>query len=174
MKKKVVFVIILVILFLILIGIYNISNHQESENMNQVGQENVSQNELGNRVGENTENVTNLNESINSTTTETEANTNTTTNIDTNQDTEKTIVNQVSPSGFMGSSLYRVILYSNGEVYLQTFDGNGYEQGNIISQELIAQNANSIKAAEDEEHYGEVIIQGGEAVNREMGWISFE
>ncbi len=181
MKKKVIFVIILVILFLILIGIYNISNHQENRPTNQVNQENVSQNEHesveenGEETNiQNVENGTNLNQSTNSTTTETGANTSTTTDINTNQDTEKTIVNQVSPSGFMGSSLYRVILYSNGEVYLQTFDGNGYEQGNIISQELIAKNANSIKAAEDEEHYGEVIIQGGEAVNREMGWISFE
>ena len=74
----------------------------------------------------------------------------------------------------MGSSLYRVVLYSNGEVYVVTFDGNGYEDKNITSQELIAKNVTAIKESENEENYGEVIVEGGEKVNTDFGWINFK
>ena len=163
MKKKIIFIIILVILFLLFIGIYNLSNHsEENEITNNIITENVLENEQ-----ENSGETTNSN-TANSSITETGANTS------SDQDIEKKEVAHVSPSGFMGSSLYRVILYSNGEVYVQTFDGNGYEKENIISEELIAQNVEAIREAEDEEHYGEVILEGGEKLNNNFGWITLE
>ena len=87
---------------------------------------------------------------------------------------KETIVSEVSPSGFMGSSLYKVILYSNGEVYVEIFDGNGYEVQNIVSKELIAKNAASVKVAEDEENYGMVFIKAEEIIKDNIGWIEFE
>lgn len=163
MKKKIIFIIILIILFLLLIGIYNLSNHpEENEITNNTHTENVLENEQ-----ENNQEATNSN-TANSSITETGANTT------LDSDTEKTAVAQASPSGFMGSSLYRVILYSNGEVYVQTFDGNGYEKENIISEELIARNVTAIKEAEDEEHYGGVILEGGEELNNNFAWITLE
>lgn len=84
------------------------------------------------------------------------------------------MIAQVSPSGFMGSSSYRVVLYSDKEVYVIKYDGNGYEEQNIISKELIAKNVQSINTTDDEEHYGEVIIKGGEKISTNFGWISFQ
>ena len=80
------------------------------------------------------------------------------------------IVTQLTPSGFAGSSLNRVELYSNKEVYLITFDGNGFENNNIKSNELIAKNVDSIYKAED----GDIYIKGGIQVKDDLGWIHFE
>ena len=80
------------------------------------------------------------------------------------------IVTQLTPSGFAGSSLNRVELYSNKEVYLITFDGNGFENNNIKSNELIAKNVDSIYKAED----GDIYIKGGIQVIDDIGWIHFE
>ncbi len=165
MKKKIIFIILLIILFFILIGIYNISNHPtENEPTNNT----LAENQLENQTETTETNENNQQTNTANSTTQTGTNTN------ANHDTEKTEIAHVSPSGFMGSSLYRVVLYSNGEVYVQTFDGNGYEEENILSQDLIAQNVTSIKEAEDEELYGGVIIEGGEAINTNFGWITFE
>lgn len=90
------------------------------------------------------------------------------------EENTKGIITQISPSGFMGSSMYRVVLYSNEEVYLIIYDGNGYEEENKVSEELIAKNVISIKRAENEENYGEIIITGGTALNKKIGWIKFE
>ncbi len=80
------------------------------------------------------------------------------------------IVTQLTPSGFAGSSLNRVELYSNKEVYLITFDGNGFENNNIKSNVLIAKNVDSIYKAED----GDIYIKGGIQVKDDIGWIHFE
>ena len=80
------------------------------------------------------------------------------------------IVTQLTPSGFAGSSLNRIDLYSNKEVYLITFDGNGFENNNIKSNELIAKNVDSIYKAED----GDIYIKGGIQVKDDLGWIHFE
>ncbi len=82
--------------------------------------------------------------------------------------------NEVSPSGFMGSSLYKVVLYSNGEVYAETFDGNGFTDENIISNELIARKAKSIKQSSEEETYGMVIVDADEIIKNDIGWIAFK
>ena len=91
-----------------------------------------------------------------------------------NNFSEKTNLNniatQLTPSGFAGSSLLRVDLYSNKEVYLITFDGNGYKENNIITKELIARNVDSISKSED----GNIYIKGGIQVKDDLGWIHFE
>ena len=158
-KKKIIFIIILVILFLIIFEVYNVLNKNEITNNDN---ENISENIQEDIVDNNEQGTEN---NINSTAIENNSN--------TNNNSDKTEVTHVSPSGFMGSSLYRVVLYSNGEVYVVTFDGNGYEDENITSQDLIAKNVTAIKEAEDEENYGEVIVEGGEKVNSDFGWIIF-
>lgn len=79
----------------------------------------------------------------------------------------------IHTSGFMGSSLYRVDLYSNGEVYAITFDGNGYEDSNIVSKNLVAKNVSSIEMDESDEGQGGIVIIGGEKIDENFGWISF-
>ena len=83
---------------------------------------------------------------------------------------EDSIISQLAPSGFSGSSLHMVELHSNKEVYLIVFDGNGYNEKNIVSKELIAKNVDSIsKNAE-----GDIIIKGGEKIEASHNWIIFE
>ena len=55
-----------------------------------------------------------------------------------------------------------------------TYDGNGYEEQNMVSKTLIAKDVDSISVSQDEMHLGEVIIKGGTPVNQDMGWIVFE
>ena len=95
-------------------------------------------------------------------------------NTTANNKADKEIKTELSPRGFMGSSLYKVTLYTDGEVYVKTFDGNGYNKENIVSDELIAKKATSIKSAENEEDYGMIIIKAGEIINKKFGWIDFE
>lgn len=173
MNKKLSFIILIIALILIIFGIYNFSSNKKKNDITNINseielednQENVQEN-----ITENQEQNVEEGKTNNATVVESE----TSENEKENNNTGKIVVEQVSPSGFMGSSLYRVKLYSNGEVYVEKFDGNGYEKENIISNDLIAKNVDSIKAAEDEEHYGEVIIKGGEVVNNNWGWIDFE
>lgn len=156
MDKKWILTILLIILIFMVGGIFIFSNQDEekSEVTNSENKEEI----LSNDIEEQEENYNEVSAP--------------TLNEQKNNVTEKKIVNQVSPSGFMGSSLYRVVLYSNGEVYVEKFDGNGYEETNCISNDLIAKDAESIEEAKDEEHYGEVFIKGGELINSSFGWIS--
>ena len=78
------------------------------------------------------------------------------------------LVESLSPQGFTGSSLNKIELYSNGEVYWIQHDGVGFEKENIIKKELIAKNCTEIK--EDDE--GGIIITG-DGISNEVGWIKF-
>ena len=64
-------------------------------------------------------------------------------------------------------------LYDNGNTYVVTFDGEGYEEKNIVTKKLIAKNVKSIEMSDSDEDQGMVIVKGGEAVNNDFGWISF-
>ena len=86
-----------------------------------------------------------------------------------NQKNKNNIITSLTPSGFAGSSLNRVYLYSNKEVYLITFDGNGFEESNIISKELIARNADSIYKSDE----GDITVKGGEKLVSTQNWIHF-
>jgi len=171
MDKKWILAILLIILVFMAGGIYIFSNQEEEKNEvnNRVNNEQVLANNESEKQEGTNHSVSNpiLNEE--------KTNSSENTNInkeDKNEITEKKVVSQVSPSGFMGSSLYRVVLYSNGEVYVKKFDGNGYEESNLLSNDLIAKDVSSIEAAKDDEHYGEVMIEGGEILNNNFGWIS--
>lgn len=87
---------------------------------------------------------------------------------------ERKIEKELSPSGFMGSSLYKVVLYTNGDVFVQTFDGNGYKKENILSEEIIAKKCKNIEKAMDKEDEGMIIIETDEIINDNMGWIAFK
>ena len=55
------------------------------------------------------------------------------------------------PTGFAGSSLNRIDLYSNGDVYWVQYDGEGLSDENIIKNELIATGAIDIQLLDTEE-----------------------
>lgn len=188
MNKKIVIIILFVILIFLIGGIYIFSN-RSNEEINDINSKNNIENEESNDINsksdienkeqdiKGSENVSEQRSDLNQNTEVTSSNPNegetTNTHIDDNT-TKSSVVKEVSPGGFMGSSLYRVVLYSNNEVYVEKFDGSGYEDKNIISKELIAKNVNMIETAKDEEHYGEVFVKGGEAISTDFGWINFE
>lgn len=87
------------------------------------------------------------------------------------------IVKTLAPSGFMGSSLLRVTLFSNGELYLLKYDGEGYEEKNIVNKELIAVNVDSISSNGQGEDFEAIIVKGKSNMvikNNNYGWIEFE
>lgn len=177
MKKKIIFIIIVVVIALITIEVYISKNNIKNENqLENVSTTNSTNNEETNdnvaiSTGETIENSTDQNETTSKG--ESEKN-NTVSGSNTKNDVTSTeISKQLSPSGFMGSSLYKVNLYSNGDVYVITYDGEGYEDKNIIDKKLIAKNVKSIEQDESEENYGGIIVKGGEAINENLGWISF-
>lgn len=73
-----------------------------------------------------------------------------------NADGTAYIIDKLSPDGFAGSSLNEVILYSNKEAYLVTYDGNN----NINSERLIAKNIDSLEKKSD----GGIKIVGNEVI----------
>ena len=179
MSKKIKFTIILAIIFILFLAIYQFINKEEkvdnenTENINPI-EENVYQESNNNIKEENTkteeENINKVEENeVGNATSEADE-----IKKEKVEEDKKEIVSEISPSGFMGSSMYKVILYSNKEVYLVVYNGNGYEEKNKISEELIATNVSSIKKAENEENYGEIIITGGTVVKNNIGWLKFE
>lgn len=55
------------------------------------------------------------------------------------------IVNTLTASGWAGSSMNKIRLYSNGDAYHLTYNGNGETEDCIISRELLAKNVDSIE-----------------------------
>lgn len=90
------------------------------------------------------------------------------------QEKKLEILNELMPSGFMGSSFYKVILYSNGDVHVITYDGNGYEKNNITSETLVAKNTTKIEKAVNEENYGMIIVYSKNIIDNSIGWILFK
>ena len=170
MKKKIIFIIAIIIVFIILleIGISKNNNNQTIANNTQEETQNATPN---NEAQNETEADLNKNE-IQENITENNNNTVEETTEEVNKDEGK-IKKEVAPSGFMGASLYKVYLYANGNTYVVTFDGDGYEEKNIVTKKLIAKNVKSIETSDSDEDQGMVIVKGGEAVNEDFGWISF-
>ena len=170
MKKKIIFIIAIIIVFIILleIGISKNNNNQTIANNTQEEIQNATPN---NEAQNETEADLNKNE-IQENITENNNNTVEETTAEVNKDEGK-IKKEVAPSGFMGASLYKVYLYANGNTYVVTFDGDGYEEKNIVTKKLIAKNVKSIDTSDSDEDQGMVIVKGGEAVNEDFGWISF-
>lgn len=87
------------------------------------------------------------------------------------------IKEKLAPSGFMGSSLLRVAIYSNNEVYLLKYDGEGYEDKNIVDKELIATNASSIYSKGKGEDFEAIVVKGKSNMqikSKNYAWIEFE
>ena len=170
MKKKIIFIIAIIIVFIILleIGISKNNNNQTIANNTQEEIQNATPN---NEAQNETEADLNKNE-IQENITENNNNTVEETTAEVNKDEGK-IKKEVAPSGFMGASLYKVYLYANGNTYVVTFDGDGYEEKNIVTKKLIAKNVKSVEMSDSDEDQGMVIVKGGEAVNNDFGWISF-
>lgn len=85
-----------------------------------------------------------------------------------------TVTKSVVPSGFAGASLHNLILYSNGDVYLDTHSGESNDDKDIISRELIAKNA--IDLAQEEDMDGIIVVRGKklQVNNQKYLWITFE
>lgn len=173
MKKKIIILIILVIVLGVLIA-YNIKfNKKENDNINintSASVNTTENNETNNSIEENKtegniiENSNTSNENVGENSGKTES-----------QTGESTIVETMTPSGFMGSSLKKVILYSNGEVYLINYNGEGYDEKNIASKELIAKNATALKYKGTEE-FEAIVVKGKnlEVLNDNCAWIEFD
>lgn len=82
------------------------------------------------------------------------------------------IVKSLTPTGFAGSSLNRIELYQNGDVYWVQYDGEGIEEENIVNNVLIASNAHDIEMFEDE---GINIVGENIEIKSEVnvGWVTF-
>lgn len=78
------------------------------------------------------------------------------------------LIESLTPHGFAGSSLNKIELYSNGNVYWILYDGTFFEENNSIKKELIAKN--SIKIENDVD--GGIIITG-EKISNVDKWIKF-
>ena len=170
MKKKIIFIIAIIIVFIIVleIGISKNNNNQTIANNTQEEIQNATPNNEAQNETEADLNKNEIQENIK----ENNNNTVEETTEEVNKDEGK-IKKEVAPSGFMGASLYKVYLYANGNTYVVTFDGDGYEEKNIVTKKLIAKNVKSIETSDSDEDQGMVIVKGGEAVNEDFGWISF-
>ena len=83
----------------------------------------------------------------------------------------------MSPSGWAGSSMQEVRLYSNGDVYHIYYNGEGTTDEYIIEKDLIAKNAEDIQEKITEEQGFEGIIVKGKntkIIKNEETWIIFE
>ena len=166
MKNKVIFIIIVIVLILVIgFFIFKTKPNEENNTLNTSNVQNIENTAANENIDDSNtaENVQNTSATVNNTERQ-----------EGEENNNLTIKQEVSPNGFMGSSLYKVVLYSNNEAYLLTYDGNGYDNQNMVSRTLIAKNVNSISVSNDETHLGEVIVKGGIPVNQDMGWIVFE
>ena len=79
----------------------------------------------------------------------------------------------VSPSGFAGASMHKLNLYTNGDVHLVIYNGEGYDEENIISDEIIAKNATDVIQDEESEA---IAVTGNniDIVNSKYMWITFK
>ena len=181
MKNSSKIFVFIIIILLICIGIMGYSLYKTKNVQNNTS--NISSNSVNNSKSNDTQsgntqinNTSSNNTAVNQTNNSTENNTTNTSSKQENKNSkqEKTIVKELTPSGFAGSSMKRVVLYSNKDVYLIEYDGIGFEEKNIISTELIAKNVDDIKKSNEEESDGVITIKGGEKVKTDIGWINFE
>ena len=86
------------------------------------------------------------------------------------------IIKKLSPSGWAGSSMHEIRLYNNGDVYHVTYNGEGNTEENIISNELIAKNADTIEEKTNGQALEGIIVKGKrlEIVKNEDTWIIME
>ena len=87
------------------------------------------------------------------------------------------VISSESPLGFPSASMNRLELYSNGEVYLIKYNGEGYENNNIIERVIVAKNVSSMNVIKDEnsENFGVVVLSGRniEKINQKYPWVIY-
>lgn len=182
--KKSLIIIIIIITIIILVGgllIYKRNDDQNTNHNNDIQNltyENNVQDESYNTADENIQDNSNNVEQYANSTKDRENNQNNTNNDESaNNNSDVTIKEKLAPSGFMGSSLVKVTLYSNGDVYILYYDGTGYEEKNISDKKLIATKADSIYYRGTGEDFEAIVVKGGpdmEIKNKDFGWIDFE
>ena len=160
-------------------------NNTKDENYN-VAEENIQDNSADENIIQNVSaNAENTSSNKEENSTFSEQNANNTKAIENKTSNEKnengnssvTIKEKLTPSGFMGSSLLKVALYSNGDVYILYYDGAGYEEGNISDKKLIATKADSVYYRGTDEDFEAIVVKGGpdmEIKNKDYAWIDFE
>lgn len=175
MKKILITIIIIILVLIGAILVYKNANNTIAENTIETNSNNVSTNNLVEETNTQLNNIAEEgNQVLNNSTKENV--------IENKNDSDSTtskvnIENSITPSGFMGSSLLKVVLYSNGEAYLLHYDGEGYDDKNIISKELIATNVTSISSKGSGEDFEAIVIKGNSDMvikNKDYTWINFE
>ena len=96
--------------------------------------------------------------------------------MDLNTVKELQVEKTLSPFGFAGSSMHKVELWTNGNVYVVNYDGNGFEENNVISKSLIRMYATDIEEDRSKESFGSIIVKGGQEVQNveQYDWIEFK
>ena len=189
MKDGVKFLICIIIVIILGAAIYFyklefIKNEEKNAtNNNQIKEESNEETANEDAYEENDLN-TNNEELINNTIIQNDDNQNNNSSIrndSTSNDSNIHLVKSASPSGFAGSSLQAIRLYSDGSVYLITYDGDGFNDSNIGSKELIATNAEDIYEIYYDENnnsadVGSVVVKGSNlnVIDNGYGWIIFE
>ena len=185
MKDRVKFLICIIIVIILGAAIYFYKLEfikNEEKNATNNSQIKVESNEETANEGYYDKNALNTdNEELkNNTVSQTDNNTLTGNDSTTNDNTIH-LVKSASPSGFAGSSLQAIRLYSDGSVYLITYDGDGFNDSNIGSKELIATNVEDIYEIPYDENnnsadVGSVVVKGSNlnAIDNGYGWIIFE
>ena len=193
MKK---FIILIIIILIVIGGAFFVKNKWLSKNEISEDNTNIQENPvegqnsqvIDNSMGINvpmsseTSKETNLNVEETSTETKNNETQEYNQNTDEKNKTERSnnnssIKTQLSPSGFMGSSLLRVIIYSNGDVFVLKYDGEGYEDSNIVQKELIATNAESIYTNGTGEDFESIVVKGNSNMEIKINnysWIEFK
>ena len=185
MKDRVKFLICIIIVIILGAAIYFyklefIKNEEKNaKNNNQIKEESNEETANEGYYDKNALNTDNE-ELKNNTVSQTDNNTLTGNDSTTNDNTIH-LVKSASPSGFAGSSLQAIRLYSDGSVYLITYDGDGFNDSNIGSKELIATNVEDIYEIPYDENnnsadVGSVVVKGSNlnAIDNGYGWIIFE
>lgn len=88
------------------------------------------------------------------------------------ENSTNSLVKSLMPTGFAGSSLNRIDLYANGDIYWIQYDGEGIGEENIVKKVLVANNAKDIEIFENEG----INVVGDNvkiAATINIGWLSF-
>ena len=192
-KFKILICIIIVILIGVAIYFYKFKTTKNEENdvtknYSQINEE-ITNKSDNDEKSSNNNNELNINNELNTNNgsksnivSKTDNNTSTSNDLNI-KDNNVRVVKSVSPSGFAGSSLYVVRLYSDGSVYAITYNGEGFDDSNIVLNKLVATNAEDINNVTYDDYdkdnsldVGAVVIKGSSlnVIDNNYGWIIFK
>lgn len=176
---------VIIILIIVCILIYYFGFARKGSD---ISQNNIAQNEVNSNqnVGQDLNNIDNsISNNINSENTNTNTNTNSdnnsestnsnktenNTNSQSSSEPQPKVTSTARPSGFAGSSMNKVDLYSNGNVYVVVSD-TGEDTVPKNNRTLIAKNATKVEETED----GGVLVSGKNIniVDSSFDWITFK